>query len=454
MGRLSRARSARAAHATVVAVRGPYAKGDPPNEVEVLDAPESLAEVLLKADIAVVGAGQTMLEAAAAGTPTVSIVLVDNQRRQAEGLAALEAVVLADPRSLASEVVARFLRFRAEAPTERPRPGGDRRPGRAPSRRIGRGARVKVAVLGLGSAGRRHAENARALGHEVVGFDPADPSTAASMEEAIAESDAVVVASPGDERSPMLSRPSRRCQPASRRWSEGAARRDRRRCGARCQSRPRRRRRLRRRDEPSVPPRDPGSAGPACGAGELRFARSSFGYDLRLWRPGTDYRASYSAQAALGGGILLDAIHELDYLLWLLGPVESVAAELDRVSELEIDVEDTALLSLRFASGALGAVDLNFVEPSYRRECLLVGSSAVAHWDWNRGKITVRRVDGERTVDVTCDVQETYRAVLEDFLAGGEPRTSAAAGVDALRVVAAARRAAAYGIRQSVNGAA
>jgi spore coat polysaccharide biosynthesis predicted glycosyltransferase SpsG len=93
-------------HVTVVAVRGPYAKGEPPDEVEVLDAPESLAEVLLKADIAVVGAGQTMLEAAAAGTPTVSVVLVDNQRRQAERLAALEAVVLADPGSLASEVVA------------------------------------------------------------------------------------------------------------------------------------------------------------------------------------------------------------------------------------------------------------------------------------------------------------------------------------------------------------
>ena len=188
--------------------------------------------------------------------------------------------------------------------------------------------------------------------------------------------------------------------------------------------------------------------------GELRLARSSFGYDLRLWRPGTDYRSSYSAQAALGGGILLDAIHELDYLLWLLGPVESVTAELDHVSELEIDVEDTALLSLRFASGALGAVDLNFVEPSYRRECLLVGSDAVAHWDWNGGAIRVRRGDNERTIDVACDVQETYRAVLEDFLSGREPRTPAEDGLAALRIVDAARRSAAEGGRRSVDGTA
>jgi len=310
---------------------------------------------------------------------------------------------------------------------------------------------VKVAVLGLGSAGRRHAENARALGHEVVGFDPADTGAAASMEEAIAVSDAAVVASPS----------ALHAEQAVAALSAGKPTLVEKPLAATV-------------DDAERVARVAREGGVVCGVamnlrfhrgilglrdllaelGELRFARSSFGYDLRLWRPGTDYRSSYSAQAALGGGILLDAIHELDYLLWLLGPVESVAAELDRVSELEIDVEDTALLSLRFASGALGAVDLNLVEPSYRRECLLVGSNAVAHWDWNGGEITVRRGDEERKIDVSCDVQETYRAVLEDFLAAGEPRTSAAEGVDALRVVGAARRAAASGIRQSVDGAA
>ena len=131
--------------------------------------------------------------------------------------------------------------------------------------------------------------------------------------------------------------------------------------------------------------------------GAVRFVRSSFGYDLRLWRPGTDYRESYSARAALGGGILLDAIHELDYLLWLLGPVASVSAELDRVSDLEIDVEDTALLSLRFESGVLGAVDLNFVEPAYRRQCVIVGSEAVASWDWTAA--ASQCADGTRSAE-------------------------------------------------------
>jgi predicted dehydrogenase len=303
-------------------------------------------------------------------------------------------------------------------------------------------------VLGLGSAGRRHGRNLAELGPEVVGFDPAVPESAPSAEEAIEGSDAVIVASPsslhadqalaalGSGKPTLVEKPLAANAADAERVTQAA--------------------------------RD---SGVTCGVamnlrfhrgilglrdllpelGQVRLARSSFGYDLRLWRPGTDYRESYSAQAALAGGILLDAIHELDYLLWLLGPVETVSAELARVSDLEIDVEDTALLSLRFASGALAAVDLNFVEPSYRRECLLVGSKATAAWDWNTGTIVVRSGDVARTVDVACDVQDTYRAVLEDFLSGGEPRAPADDGLAALRVVDASRRSAELGQRVPVS---
>src|SRR5688500_10012614 len=66
----------------------------------------------------------------------------------------------------------------------------------------GRGGAVKVAVLGLGSAGRRHAGVLLELGHQVIAFDPyaSSPPSGVSMmsspEEAIATGDAVIVASP------------------------------------------------------------------------------------------------------------------------------------------------------------------------------------------------------------------------------------------------------------------
>jgi spore coat polysaccharide biosynthesis predicted glycosyltransferase SpsG len=89
--------------AEVTLVRGPYAPAAPPG-VSALEAPESLLEPLFAADLVVGGAGQTILEAAATGAPSVALPLVENQRRQARGLADEGAVCLVDPPTVAAAV--------------------------------------------------------------------------------------------------------------------------------------------------------------------------------------------------------------------------------------------------------------------------------------------------------------------------------------------------------------
>jgi spore coat polysaccharide biosynthesis predicted glycosyltransferase SpsG len=81
----------------VTLVRGPDSDTETPDGVETLEAPHSLLEPLLDADLVVSAAGQSMLEAAAAGTPCVALPLADNQRRQAERLSEAGAVRLVDP---------------------------------------------------------------------------------------------------------------------------------------------------------------------------------------------------------------------------------------------------------------------------------------------------------------------------------------------------------------------
>jgi UDP-2,4-diacetamido-2,4,6-trideoxy-beta-L-altropyranose hydrolase len=81
----------------VALVRGPGATFAVPAGVESVDAPVSLLEPLLAADLVISAAGQTMLEAAACGTPCLALPLVDNQREQAGRLVELGAVRLVDP---------------------------------------------------------------------------------------------------------------------------------------------------------------------------------------------------------------------------------------------------------------------------------------------------------------------------------------------------------------------
>ncbi len=72
----------------------------------------------------------------------------------------------------------------------------------------------------------------------------------------------------------------------------------------------------------------------------IRSISSSY---LPDWRPGTDYRATYSAHKELGGGVAIDLVHEWDYLTYLIGMPDKVYHLMGKLSNLEINSEDLAV---------------------------------------------------------------------------------------------------------------
>ena len=72
----------------------------------------------------------------------------------------------------------------------------------------------------------------------------------------------------------------------------------------------------------------------------MRCISSSY---LPNWRPGTDYRNTYSAHRNLGGGVSIDLIHEWDYIHYLLGEPKQVKSIISKKSHLEIDSDDIAI---------------------------------------------------------------------------------------------------------------
>ena len=72
----------------------------------------------------------------------------------------------------------------------------------------------------------------------------------------------------------------------------------------------------------------------------VRSISSSY---LPDWRPGQDYRETYSAHKDMGGGVSIDLIHEWDYLTYLFGWPEKIFSMIGKQSELEIDSDDYAL---------------------------------------------------------------------------------------------------------------
>ena len=72
--------------------------------------------------------------------------------------------------------------------------------------------------------------------------------------------------------------------------------------------------------------------------GSVLSISAEVGNYLPNWRPGTDYRSGVTAQRSLGGGVLLELSHELDYLNWLFGGFHSLVSSVANSKRLEIDV--------------------------------------------------------------------------------------------------------------------
>lgn len=78
-----------------------------------------------------------------------------------------------------------------------------------------------------------------------------------------------------------------------------------------------------------------------------------------------------------GGGVLVNqAVHQLDLLLWYMGPVAEVSGYWGNLNHPSIEVDDTAVASIRFKSGALGQVIVsNSYNPAIHGKVSVLGSN-------------------------------------------------------------------------------
>jgi predicted dehydrogenase len=130
--------------------------------------------------------------------------------------------------------------------------------------------------------------------------------------------------------------------------------------------------------------------------GRPLFARIHAGSYLPLWRPGRDYRETYSARAGEGGGVLLDFVHEIDLARWYLGEIREITCAAGRISNLEIDAEDWAALICRHENGAVSEIHLDYVQRSAERGCQIAGSEGSVFWDLRDGRVRLYRAPEDR----------------------------------------------------------
>jgi predicted dehydrogenase len=186
--------------------------------------------------------------------------------------------------------------------------------------------------------------------------------------------------------------------------------------------------------------------------GEILSVRCEVGAYLPLWRAKSDYRQTVSAKSELGGGVLLELSHELDYLRWIFGEVDWVRATLSRQSRLEIDVEDFAHLILGFTPEVngrqlIGSLNLDFFRHDSTRTCVAIGDKGSLRWNGLTGEVAFFESGHTTWQEVmTCKNQpdDSYLAEWNNFissaLTGKAPLITGLDGIEVLKIIQAAKQ--------------
>jgi len=126
--------------------------------------------------------------------------------------------------------------------------------------------------------------------------------------------------------------------------------------------------------------------------GRLISADVHFGEYLPAWHPWEDYRKGYAARAELGGGVVLTQCHALDYLPWLIGPARSLWAFTAQLGDLEINVEDTAKIGMRFDDGALAGLHLDLNQQPPAHDVEIIGTQGLLQANLIDGMTRIYRI--------------------------------------------------------------
>ncbi len=130
------------------------------------------------------------------------------------------------------------------------------------------------------------------------------------------------------------------------------------------------------------------------------------------WRPGYDYKYHYGPDGAMGTGVHLELIHELDYTRWIFGEPQSVHSHIVNTQTLGIAAADYAHYLFSYPGKSI-TIDLNY----YRRDAQRYVEVVTQNHVW-KGDL--------RTAQIFCDgklvkewpgysVLETYTEQLKYF---------------------------------------
>lgn len=185
-------------------------------------------------------------------------------------------------------------------------------------------------------------------------------------------------------------------------------------------------------------------------AGRILMVSAEIGESVKTWHKYEDYRSMYACRKDLGGGVILSQIHELDYLISFFGMPRSVYAVGGKLSDLEIDVEDTVNIAMTYEmDGSIVPVNVreDYLQNPPVRKCKILGTRGRIEFDLLKSEIIFYDQEGKACLHETYEFErnDMFLEEMRIFLAQINGRQSEDAipvseGIKSLRVALAVKK--------------
>ncbi|MCB0351727.1 MAG: Gfo/Idh/MocA family oxidoreductase [Bdellovibrionales bacterium] len=162
------------------------------------------------------------------------------------------------------------------------------------------------------------------------------------------------------------------------------------------------------------------------------------GQNLTKWQPERDYRMSYRAKKETGGGVLRDLSHEIDLLIYLVGPIKRVSALVGKKSGLEIQTEDCACVLAESVAGTFVTFEVNYIDHTSNRYLNVNTDSVSARGNLISGELVLNGV----TENYQLDRDTTYALQLKSLLSDQKGLCTLDEGLQTLSMIEAIEKSA------------
>jgi predicted dehydrogenase len=154
--------------------------------------------------------------------------------------------------------------------------------------------------------------------------------------------------------------------------------------------------------------------------GQIFSVTAENGSYMPDWHPGEDYRISYASNKKMGGGVVLTQIHEIDYLFWFFGKVSNVLSISDKLSDLQLDVEDFSSSILKFKNNIVAEIHLDYYQKPSVRKCKIIGRKGKIIWNYENNHLQIFKNSTKKLstklIDKKFDRNKMYVEELKYFL--------------------------------------